>query len=97
MAAATFRKALLKAGVPDFTCRAGTMVHKTYETSPAIRGACNRSNSGHASGWNRKSTRRCGVGTCHPSGQGEGAAAEIAADSIDHLTRYVAVLLLPDR
>lgn len=44
-----FRKALLKGGVPDFTCLVGTMVQETYETAPAIRDACDRSISGHAS------------------------------------------------
>lgn len=43
-----FRKALLQGGVPDFTCLVGTMVQETYETSPAIRDACDRSISDHA-------------------------------------------------
>lgn len=43
-----FRKALLQGGVPEFTCLVGTMVQETYETSPAIRDACDRSISGHA-------------------------------------------------
>jgi TetR/AcrR family transcriptional repressor of nem operon len=43
-----FRKALLQGGVPDFTCLVGTMVQETYESTPAIRDACDRSISGHA-------------------------------------------------
>lgn len=43
-----FRKALLQGGVPEFTCLVGTMVQETYETSPAILDACDRSISGHA-------------------------------------------------
>lgn len=43
-----FRKALLQGSVPEFTCLVGTMVQEIYETSPAIRDACDRSISGHA-------------------------------------------------
>ena len=43
-----FRKALLSGSVPEFTCLVGTMVQETYETTPAIRDACDRSISGHA-------------------------------------------------
>ncbi|MGY4395459.1 TetR/AcrR family transcriptional repressor of nem operon [Sphingomonas sp. UYAg733] len=43
-----FRKALLQGGVSEFTCLVGTMVQETYETAPAIRDACDRSISGHA-------------------------------------------------
>jgi len=43
-----FRRALLKGDVPDFTCLVGTMVQEVYETSPAIREACDASISGHA-------------------------------------------------
>ena len=42
------RKSLLKGGVPEFTCLVGTMVQEAYETSPAIRAACERSIFGHA-------------------------------------------------
>ncbi len=38
-----FRKALLRGGVPEFTCLVGTMVQESYETAPAIREACNAS------------------------------------------------------
>ena len=43
-----FRRALLKGEVPEFTCLVGTMVQETYDTHPAIRGACDDSISGHA-------------------------------------------------
>ncbi len=43
-----FRRALIKGGVQDFSCLVGTMVQETYETHPAIRGACDASISGHA-------------------------------------------------
>ena len=42
------RKSLLQGDVPEFTCLVGTMVQEAYETSPAIRDACDRSISGHA-------------------------------------------------
>jgi TetR/AcrR family transcriptional repressor of nem operon len=43
-----FRKALLKGGVPEFTCLVGTMVQEAYETNPEIRRACDASISNHA-------------------------------------------------
>lgn len=43
-----FRKALLKGGVPDFTCLVGTMVQETYDSAPDIRDACGRSIESHA-------------------------------------------------
>jgi TetR/AcrR family transcriptional repressor of nem operon len=43
-----YRKSLLQGGVPEFTCLVGTMVQEIYETSPAIRQACERSITGHA-------------------------------------------------
>jgi TetR/AcrR family transcriptional repressor of nem operon len=43
-----FRKAIVTGTVPEFTCLVGTMVQEVYETSPAIREACNRSITGHA-------------------------------------------------
>ncbi len=42
------RKSLLQGGVSEFTCLVGTMVQETYETTPAIREACERSITGHA-------------------------------------------------
>lgn len=43
-----FRKSILQGGVPQFTCLVGTMVQETYDTSPAIRAACDASISDHA-------------------------------------------------
>ena len=111
-----FRKALLQGGVPEFTCLVGTMVQETYETTSAIRDACDRSISGHAStleadiesamrdrgmcpDWTAKSL------ALHTQAVLQGAfilakakgGAEIAADSIDHLIRYLELLFLPDR
>lgn len=106
-----FRKALLKGGVPDFTCLVGTMVQETYETAPSIRKACERSITGHAAtleadieaamrerglapDWTAKSL------ALHTQAVIQGAfilakatgGAEIAADSIDHLSRYIGML-----
>ena len=106
-----FRKALLQGGVPEFTCLVGTMVQETYETTPAIRAACERSITGHAAtleadieaairernmaaDWTAKSL------ALHTQAVLQGAfilakatgGAEIAADSIDHLRRYVEML-----
>lgn len=43
-----FRKELLKGDLPDFTCLVGTMVQEIYATHPALREACNRCITGHA-------------------------------------------------
>jgi TetR/AcrR family transcriptional regulator, transcriptional repressor for nem operon len=43
-----FRKQLLKGDIAEFTCLVGTMVQETFESSPAIRAACEASISGHA-------------------------------------------------
>jgi TetR/AcrR family transcriptional repressor of nem operon len=43
-----FRKMILRGAVPEFTCLVGTMVQEAYDTSPAIREACDQSISGHA-------------------------------------------------
>ena len=43
-----FRRSLLQGAVADFTCLVGTMVQEEYETSPAIRMACDAAISGHA-------------------------------------------------
>ncbi len=109
-----FRKALLQGGVPDFTCLVGTMVQETYETSPAIREACERSITGHAA------TLQADIETAmrernmapdwtamslalHTQAVIQGAfilakaigGAEVAADSIDHLRRYIEILFSP--
>ena len=106
-----FRKSLLTGGVPDFTCLVGTMVQETYETSPAIRDACDRSISGHAAtleadieaamrerslapGWTAQSL------ALHTQAVLQGAfilakakgGADVAAESIDHLIRYIELL-----
>jgi len=106
-----FRKALLKGGVPDFTCLVGTMVQETYDSVPAIRDACERSIGSHAAtleadieaamaargmapAWTAQSL------ALHTQAVLQGAfilakakgGAEVAADSIDHLKRYVELL-----
>lgn len=43
-----FRRSLLQGELPDFTCLLGTMVQEVYETSPAIRAACERHIVAHA-------------------------------------------------
>lgn len=109
-----FRKELLQGGVPDFTCLVGTMVQETYETTPAIREACDRSISSHAAtleadidaairdrgltpDWTAKSL------ALHTQAVLQGAfilakakgGAEVAAESVDHLTRYLKLLFTP--
>ena len=106
-----FRKALLRGSLPEFTCLVGTMVQETYETSAAIREACDRSISDHAAtleadiaaamadrglapGWTAKSL------ALHTQAVLQGAfilakakgGPEVAADSIDHLARYLQLL-----
>lgn len=106
-----FRKALLQGGVPEFTCLVGTMVQETYETAPAIRDACDRSISGHATTlvadieaamaergmtpeWTAASL------ALHTQAVLQGAfilakakgGAGVAADSVDHLKRYIELL-----
>jgi TetR/AcrR family transcriptional repressor of nem operon len=44
-----FRKSLMQGELSNFTCLMGTMVQEVYETHPAIRDACNRGISEHAS------------------------------------------------
>ena len=106
-----FRKALLDGGIADFTCLVGTMVQETYETSPAIRDACERSISGHAAtleadiaaamaergmapGWTARSlalhTQAVIQGAFVLAKAGGGA--EVAAESLDHLARYLELL-----
>lgn len=110
-----FRKELLQGRVPEFTCLVGTMVQETYETTPAIRDACDRSISAHAAtleadieaamcernmvpDWTAQSL------ALHTQAVLQGAfilakakgGSDIAADSIDHLTRYLKLLFSPD-
>lgn len=102
--------------MPEFTCLVGTMVQEAYETTPAIREACERSIRGHAStleadikaamrernmapDWTAKSL------ALHTQAVIQGAfilakatgGPEIAAESIDHLIRYLQLLFSPDR
>ena len=44
-----FRASMMQGELPDFTCLFGTMVQETYDTSPAIRDACDRYIRRHAS------------------------------------------------
>lgn len=109
------RKALLNGSVSDFTCLVGTMVQETYETSPAIRDACDRSISDHAEtleadieaamqdrgmtpGWTARSL------ALHTQAVLQGAfilakakgGPEVAAESVDHLIRYLELLFSPE-
>ena len=43
-----FRKAMLRGGVAEFTCLAGTMVQEVYGTHPDIRNACHATIGSHA-------------------------------------------------
>ncbi len=43
-----FRKSLLRGGLADYTCYAGTLVQEVYTTHPAIRDACSGAISRHA-------------------------------------------------
>jgi TetR/AcrR family transcriptional repressor of nem operon len=111
-----FRKAILTGKVPEFTCLVGTMVQEVYESSPAIRGACDASISGHAATLEpdiAEAMARYHVrGGCtaqslalHTQAVLQGAYvlakakgnAGIAADSIDHLRRYVVQLFDAER
>lgn len=109
-----FRKALLRGGVPEFTCLVGTMVQESYETAPAIREACNASISAHAA--TLEADIEAAIQAHGLSAEWSGASlalhtqavlqgafilakarggAEIAADSIDHLIRYLHLLFGP--
>lgn len=105
------RKALLSGEVAEFTCFAGTMLQEAFDTSEAIRGACNRSISDHAAtlegdiaaavqarrlrpDWTPASL------ALHTQAVIQGAfilakakgGPQVAADSIDHLIRYIKLL-----
>ncbi len=43
-----FRKAILRGGVAEFTCLAGTMIQEAYGTHPDIRDACDECIGSHA-------------------------------------------------
>jgi TetR/AcrR family transcriptional repressor of nem operon len=105
-----FRKVLLAGDIPDFTCLVGTMVQEVYDTSPAIREACDRSISDHARTLEAdiaEAIKAHGVRhitaeslALHMQAVLQGAfilakakgSATIAADSIDHLARYIGLL-----
>ncbi|MDO8423700.1 MAG: TetR/AcrR family transcriptional regulator [Parvibaculum sp.] len=116
LAYVALRKDLLAGSLPEFTCVVGTMVQETYETSPAIRDACDRSISAHAETleadieaamrdrhlrpeWTAKSL------ALHTQVVLQGAfilakakgGAEIAAESVDHLSRYLTLLFSPPK
>lgn len=110
-----FRKALLQGGVPEFTCLVGTMVQETYETTPSIRDACDRSISGHAKTLEADIEAAIQDRGMHPDWSAESLAlhtqavlqgafilakakggAKVAADSIDHLARYLKLLFSPE-
>lgn len=111
-----FRKALLQGSVAEFTCLVGTMLQETYDTSPAIRDACDRSISAHAGRLEadiRQTLESRGLTpdwtpaslALHTQAVLQGAfilakargGPAVAADSVDHLIRYVkAVLAAPD-
>jgi TetR/AcrR family transcriptional repressor of nem operon len=111
-----FRKAILTGKVPEFTCLVGTMVQEVYESSPAIRDACDASISGHAATlepdiaaamarYRVRADFTAGSLALHTQAVLQGAYvlakakgnAAVAADSIDHLRRYVAQLFGADR
>jgi TetR/AcrR family transcriptional repressor of nem operon len=111
LAYVAFRKALLKGGVPEFTCLVGTMVQEVHETSPAIRDACDRSISTHAKTLEADIEAAIAARKMKPDWSAASLAlhtqavlqgsfilakakggAEAAADSIDHLIRYIELL-----
>jgi TetR/AcrR family transcriptional repressor of nem operon len=111
LAYVALRKDLLAGSLPEFTCVVGTMVQETYETSPAIRDACDRSISAHAetleadieaamqarglSGeWTARSLAlhtQVVLQGAFILAKAKGGAA-VAADSVDHLIRYLTLL-----
>jgi TetR/AcrR family transcriptional repressor of nem operon len=115
LAYVVFRKALLQGGVPDFTCLVGTMVQETYATSPAIREACERCITCHASTLEVDIEAAMRARNMTPDWTAESLAlhtqaviqgafvlakatgrVEVAADSIDHLRRYIEGLFGPE-
>jgi TetR/AcrR family transcriptional regulator, transcriptional repressor for nem operon len=111
-----FRKALLTGKVAEFTCLVGTMVQEVYDSSPAIRDACDASISGHAAtlepdiaaamaryriraDWTARGLAlhiQAVLQGAFILAKAKGNAA-IAADSIDHLRRYLVQLFGADR
>jgi TetR/AcrR family transcriptional regulator, transcriptional repressor for nem operon len=112
-----FRKRKLStARVPEFTCLVGTMVQEVYDSSPAIRDACDASISSHAAtlepdiaeamarygvrgDWTARSLAlhiQAVLQGAYVLAKAKGNGA-IAADSIDHLRRYLVQLFGTDR
>ena len=106
-----FRKMLLTGRFPEFTCLVGTMVQEAYETSPAIRKACDASINAHATEIEKDIAAAMQLHDVHAKWTPESLAlhtqavlqgafilakakgdAAIAAESIDHLRRYIKLL-----
>lgn len=75
-----FRRALLRGGIPEFTCVVGTMVQETYWQHPEIRDACAASIFGHAA------TLRKDIADAMAQ---QGIAADWTADSLATHTQAV--------
>ena len=116
LAYVALRKDLLAGSLPEFTCVVGTMVQETYETSPAIRDACDRSISTHAETLETDIEAAMRDRDLHPDWTAKSLAlhtqvvlqgafilakakggAEIAAESVDHLSRYLTLLFSPPK
>jgi TetR/AcrR family transcriptional regulator, transcriptional repressor for nem operon len=107
-----FRKAILTGALPQFTCLFGTMVQEAYDTHPAIRAACDRFISEHATrfeadlaeakriyapdaDWSPQSAALFSQAVLQGGfvlAKAKGGPA-VAADCLDHLTRYFEALL----
>lgn len=111
LAYVAFRKSIVAGAVSEFTCLVGTMVQEVYDSNPAIRAACNRSITGHASTLVddiAAAAEYHGITlpvsaeslALHTQAVIQGAFVlakasndpRVAADSIDHLYRYIALL-----
>ncbi|HJW43049.1 MAG TPA: TetR/AcrR family transcriptional regulator [Geothrix sp.] len=111
-----FRKALLRGEPAEYTCLAGTLVQETFETSPAIREACDGAISGHAAEVARDIAEAKARYAPDAAWTAEGLAlhtqaviqgafilakarhdARVAADSLDHLRRYLELLFNPPK
>jgi TetR/AcrR family transcriptional repressor of nem operon len=105
------RRSLIARSIPEFTCLVGTMAQEAYQTSPAIRAACEASIFGHAAtleGDIAEAMRRRKPDADftarslaqHTQAVLQGAFVlakasgrpEIAAESVDHLRRYIELL-----
>jgi TetR/AcrR family transcriptional regulator, transcriptional repressor for nem operon len=89
-----FRKAILTGDLPDFTCFLGTIVQEAYRTHPDLGAACERTMSGHAKTLEAESLALHTQAVIQGSfilAKAKGSAA-VAAESIDHLRRYIELL-----